>query len=92
MTLSETQASKLNEYLSTHPRTCTKCGGSDWEFGDIQLPAAELTLGDEEIKASREFVEISCKRCGEPQAIDCAEAGLGRWCGLATRVSSQRGG
>jgi hypothetical protein len=36
----------------------------------------ELTLAKEEIEPSREFVVITCKKCGHERAIDCVDAGL----------------
>ena len=76
MSLSESQTEALNHYLSSNRETCPKCGSDDWEFGDIELPAAEVTLGNEEIKPSGQFVEITCRSRGETQAIDCIEAGI----------------
>jgi hypothetical protein len=42
MELSEVQRKQLGDYLSSQAKSCSKCGSNDWEFGEIQLPAAEI--------------------------------------------------
>jgi predicted nucleic-acid-binding Zn-ribbon protein len=76
MSLSNTQSKALEDYLSTNPTMCAKCGQNDWEFGEIQLGAADLTLGNQAVKPKGPFVEIICRSCDVPQAIDCDSAGI----------------
>jgi predicted nucleic-acid-binding Zn-ribbon protein len=76
MSLSDTQSKALEDYLSRKPETCPKCGKNDWEFGEIQLGAADLVLGDQKVEPKRPFVEIICRSCDERQAIDCESAGI----------------
>ena len=44
--LSEEQKAGLTDYLSRKPKKCTNCGATDWEFGEIEVFAAELVLSD----------------------------------------------
>jgi predicted nucleic-acid-binding Zn-ribbon protein len=76
MQLSDTQSKALADYVSRNPMTCPKCGKNDWKFGEIQLGAADLVLGNQEVKPKRPFVEIICRSCDEHQAIDCDSAGI----------------
>jgi len=75
-TLSDTQSKALEDYLSRNPTSCSKCGKNDWEFGEIQLGAADLVLEDQKVEPRRPFVEILCRSCDEAQTIDCDKAGI----------------
>lgn len=75
MNLSEGQRKQLGNYLSNQNKIC-KCGSNDWEFGETQLPIAGIDLGNRKIDPSRMFVDITCRSCGDSEAIDCERAGI----------------
>jgi predicted nucleic-acid-binding Zn-ribbon protein len=76
MGLSDLQRKQLGDYLLSHAKSCSKCGRTDWEFGNIQLPAAEIDFGNKKVEPSRLFVDITCRSCGSSEAIDCVDADI----------------
>jgi predicted nucleic-acid-binding Zn-ribbon protein len=76
MGLSEQQRKQLGNYLSTQSKSCSKCGSNDWKFGEIQLPIPDIDFGNRKIEPSRLFVDITCRSCGDSEAIDCEHAGI----------------
>lgn len=76
MALSANQEKALSDYLSRNPKLCSQCDKSDWEFGDRQLPAAEVYVEPQKIEPSKWFVELRCRSCGHLEAVDCIEAGI----------------
>jgi predicted nucleic-acid-binding Zn-ribbon protein len=76
--LSEEQKAALTDYLSRKPKKCKNCGATDWEFGEIEIVAAELVFSDsQKVEPSPgPFVELTCRSCGSKETVDCDEAGL----------------
>jgi len=76
--LSEEQKADLTDYLSRKPKECKNCGGTDWEFGEIEIVAADLIFSDlQQVEPSPgPFVELTCQSCGAKHTVDCDEAGL----------------
>ena len=74
--LSEEQKAALTDYLSR--KKCKNCGATDWEFGEIEVVAAELVFSDsQKVEPSPgPFVEVTCRSCGWKETVDCDEAGL----------------
>lgn len=75
MPLSQAQEQALSDHLSRNQLRCV-CGKSDWEFGDKQLPIADLDVTGRTLQPSREFVEVTCRSCGHAEAVDCEKAGI----------------
>jgi predicted nucleic-acid-binding Zn-ribbon protein len=75
MSLTANQEQAVSDHLKQNPETC-QCGKNDWEYGDIQLPAAELVGNNQTVEPSREFVEIKCRKCGDAKTVDVERAGI----------------
>lgn len=77
MPISEAQRQAAEDYLSRNPKTCGNCGGTDWEFGEIDVYAADASVTPQPIKpGGLTYLRVTCRSCGEEDAIDCAEAGI----------------
>jgi hypothetical protein len=77
MPLSNVQRDALTDYLSRNPKTCGGCGGTTWDYGDIDVYAADLMASPQEVETNGlTYVRITCQSCGKEEGVDCREAGI----------------
>jgi hypothetical protein len=76
--LSQAQRDALNDYLSQNPKKCAKCGATSWDYGEIDVYAADVVSGSQEVEPldGLTYVRVTCQSCGEEDAVDCREAGI----------------
>jgi hypothetical protein len=68
---------KLADHLAWNPKTCGNWGSTEWTFGEVQVNAADLVGDSQKVPVGGDlYVDLKCNSCGEPESVDCDEAGL----------------
>jgi len=76
-TLSQAQRDALTDYLSRNPKTCGKCGGTTWNYGEIDVYAGDLVASSQEVETNGlTYVRVTCQSCDKEDPVDCREAGI----------------
>lgn len=74
--LTEPQETAIERYLAETPKTCSECGGGEWELVGIAFPGGGPYFDGDVVLISKPCVELECVGCRHSTLVSFEQARL----------------